>query len=94
VTKRWSSSDPWVTATSSAKVGTPTDLMLTPNWIEAELAALRYFPLNGTDHRSRDEQNAAIAAYVRWHNTHAKPKTNFAPESPIRSWTDYPSKAA
>ncbi|MGW2898941.1 IS630 family transposase [Streptomyces sp. NPDC001212] len=64
------------------------------NWIEAEFAALRYFALNGTDHRSHDEQNAAIAAYVRWHNAHAEPKTNFAPDSPIRTWTDYPAKAA
>ena len=38
------------------------------NWIEAEFAALRYFALNGTDHRSHTEQNAAIAGYVRWHN--------------------------
>ncbi|MEV6057095.1 hypothetical protein AB0M27_40905, partial [Streptomyces sp. NPDC052107] len=60
---------------------------------EAEFAALRYFALNGTDHRSHDEQNAAIAAYVRWRNTRAKPKTNFAPDSPIRSWTDHPAKA-
>ncbi|WP_229914130.1 transposase [Streptomyces capitiformicae] len=50
------------------------------NWIEAEFAALRYFALNGTDHRSHDEQNAAIAAYIRWHNTRAEPKTNFAPD--------------
>ncbi|MFD4957039.1 IS630 family transposase, partial [Streptomyces sp. NPDC058451] len=56
------------------------------NWIEAEFAALRYFALNGTDHRSHDEQNAAIAAYVRWHNARAEPKTNFAPDSPIRTW--------
>ena len=28
------------------------------NWIEAEFAALRYFALNGTDHRSHTEQNA------------------------------------
>ncbi|MFD5520728.1 IS630 family transposase [Streptomyces sp. NPDC127066] len=64
------------------------------NWIEAEFAALRYFALNGTDHRSHDEQNAAIAAYVRRRNTHAEPKTNFAPDSPVRSWTDRPAKAA
>ncbi|MFB7116021.1 IS630 family transposase [Streptomyces sp. NPDC056291] len=64
------------------------------NWIEAEFAALRYFALNGTDHRSHGEQNAAIAAYVRWHNARAEPKTNFAPDSPIRTWTDYPAKAA
>jgi hypothetical protein len=34
------------------------------NWIEAEFAALRYFALNGTEHRSHAEQNAAIAGYV------------------------------
>ncbi|ATW51681.1 hypothetical protein CGZ69_31620 [Streptomyces peucetius subsp. caesius ATCC 27952] len=50
--------------------------------------------VNGTDHRSHGEQNAAIAAYVRWRNARAEPKTNFAPDSPIRSWTDYPAKAA
>jgi hypothetical protein len=27
------------------------------NWIEAEFAALRYFALNGTDHRSHTEQD-------------------------------------
>ncbi|MCZ0996579.1 IS630 family transposase [Streptomyces noursei] len=64
------------------------------NWIEAEFAALRYFALNGTDHRSHDEQNAAIGAYVRWRNTHTKPKTHFAPDSTIRTWTHYPAKTA
>jgi transposase len=64
------------------------------NWIESEFAALRYFALNGTDHRSHTEQNAAIADYVRWHNTNAEPKVNFAVGSPIRSWTHYPAKAA
>jgi transposase len=54
------------------------------NWIEAEFAALR----------SHDEQNAAIAAYVRWRNARAQPKTNFAVDSPIRTRTDYPIKAA
>ncbi|WP_327276787.1 hypothetical protein OG609_36890 [Streptomyces sp. NBC_01224] len=55
---------------------------------------MRYFALNGTDHRSHSEQNAAIGAYIRWHNTRAEPKTNFAPDSPIRTWTNYPAKAA
>ncbi|MGW7201802.1 IS630 family transposase [Streptomyces chryseus] len=64
------------------------------NWVESEFAALRYFALNGTDHRTDGEQNAAIGAYVRWHNTRAEPKTNFAPDSPIRQWTQYPAKAA
>jgi hypothetical protein len=57
------------------------------NWIETEFAALRYFALNGTDHRSHDERTAAIAAYVRWRNARAQPKTNFAVNSPIRTWT-------
>jgi hypothetical protein len=64
------------------------------SWIEAEFAALRYFALNGTDHCSHAEQNTAIAAYVRWHNARAQPKTNFAVDSPIRSWTSYPVKTA
>jgi hypothetical protein len=38
------------------------------NWIEAEFAALRYYAPNGTDHRSHDEQDQAIARYVRWRN--------------------------
>jgi hypothetical protein len=56
--------------------------------------ASSYFALNGTDHRTHAEQNAAIAAYARWHNTHAQPKADFAVGSPIRSWTPYPVKAA
>lgn len=42
-------------------------------WIESELAALRYFALNGPDHRTHDEQNAAVAAYIRWRNAHPAP---------------------
>jgi hypothetical protein len=64
------------------------------NRIEPEFAAPRYFALNGTDQRSHPEQNTAIAAYVRWHNAQAGPKTDFAPDSPIRTWTEYPAKAA
>nr|WTB29576.1 transposase [Streptomyces sp. NBC_00830] len=64
------------------------------NWIESEFAALRYFALNGNDHRSHGEQSAAIAAYVRWRNTRAEPKSNFAPDSPIRTWTEHPTLVA
>jgi transposase len=46
------------------------------NWIESEFAALRYFALNGTDHRSHTEQGEAIAAYVHWRNT-ARPWWSF-----------------
>jgi hypothetical protein len=45
------------------------------SWIEAEFAALRYFALNGTDHHARAEQTDAVAAYIRWRNARAKPKT-------------------
>jgi transposase len=64
------------------------------NWIESEFAALRYFALNGTDHRTHQEQNAAIAGYIRWRNQRCGPKTGFATDSPIRTWTNYPAKAA
>ena len=63
------------------------------NWIEAEFAALRYFALNGTDHHSHTEQNAALAGYVRWHNIRAQPKVNFATDSPIRTWTSVHSRS-
>ena len=54
------------------------------NWIECEFTALRYFALGGTDHRSHQEQNTAIGAYIRWHNQRAQPKRAFAPGSRIR----------
>jgi hypothetical protein len=63
------------------------------NWIEAEFAAVRYFALNGTDHRSHHEQDHAIGSYIRWRNQQAQPKTNFAPNSKIRH-PDYTIKAA
>ncbi|MGW8399111.1 hypothetical protein ACWGLP_20905 [Streptomyces lydicus] len=62
--------------------------------IESEFAALRHFALNGTDHRSHGEQNAAITAYIRWRNARAEPKTGFVPDSPIRIWAPYPDRAA
>ncbi len=64
------------------------------NWIESEFAALRYFALTGTGHQSHGEQNAAIADYVRWRNARAQPKTGFATDSPIRTWTNYPTKVS
>lgn len=58
-------------------------------WIEAEFAVLRYFALNGTDHRTHAEQGEAIARCLRWRNARAQPKTNFAPGSVIRTWASY-----
>lgn len=61
-------------------------------WIEAASTALRYFALSGTDHRSHDGQNATIGAYVRRRTTHAKPKTNLAPDPTIRTRTHHLAK--
>ncbi|MHA6797891.1 transposase [Bounagaea algeriensis] len=63
------------------------------NWIEPEFAATGYFALNGTDHRSHAEQNAAIGAYIRWRNQRAQPKRDFAINSKIRQ-PDYTINAA
>lgn len=54
------------------------------NRIECEFAALRYSALNGTDHRSHDEQDDAIGVYVRWRNQHTGPVRDFAVGSKIR----------
>jgi hypothetical protein len=54
------------------------------NWIECELAALRFFALNGTDHRSHGEEDDAIGTYIRWRNQDAQPKRGFAVKSRIR----------
>jgi len=40
------------------------------NRIECHFTALRYFALNGTDHRSHDEQNSMIRRYLAWCNRH------------------------
>ncbi|MGY2092823.1 IS630 family transposase [Nocardia gipuzkoensis] len=54
------------------------------NRIECEFSALRYFALNGTDHRTHDEQDVAIGNYIRWRNHHAAPVRDFAVGSKIR----------
>ena len=40
------------------------------NRIEAQFQALRYFALDGTDHRSHEEQNSMIRRYIIWRNCH------------------------
>ena len=40
------------------------------NRIECHFTALRYFALNGTDHRSPEEQNSMIRRYIAWRNRH------------------------
>jgi transposase len=74
----------WCNANNVELVFIPTNASWL-NWIEAEFAALRYFALNGTDHRGHEEQGQAIAGYVRWRNAEARPKRGFAIKSKIRS---------
>jgi len=38
------------------------------NRIEAQFQSLRYFTLDGTDHRSHEEQNSMIRRYIIWRN--------------------------
>jgi transposase len=64
------------------------------NWIEPEFTALRYFVLNGTDHRTHAWQGEMIDRYIRWRNARAQPKTNFAAKSVIRTWTGYQTNVA
>jgi transposase len=42
------------------------------NRIEAQFQALRYFTLDGTDHRSHEEQNSMIRRYIIWRNRNAQ----------------------
>ena len=44
------------------------------NRIEAQFQALRYFALDGTDHRSHEEQNSMIRRHIAWRNRNAKDK--------------------
>ncbi|MEV0294183.1 hypothetical protein [Nocardia sp. NPDC050710] len=54
------------------------------NRIECEFAALRYFALNGTDHRSHIEQDDVVGSYIRWRNQHTRPVRDFAVSTKIR----------
>ena len=40
-----------------------------------QFQALRYFALDGTDHRSHEEQNSMIRRYIIWRNRNAHDKT-------------------
>jgi hypothetical protein len=41
------------------------------NRIEAQVQALRYFALDGTDHPSHRERASMIRRYIIWRNRHA-----------------------
>jgi transposase len=69
----------WAAAHNMELVFLPTHSSW-PNWIEPEYAALRYFALNGTDHRTHADQGDAIAAYLRRRNAAATPNATSLPD--------------
>ncbi len=60
----------WAQANNVEFAYVPTDASWL-NRIESHFAALRYFSLDGTDHRNHDEQNSMIRRYIAWRNRHA-----------------------
>jgi len=45
------------------------------NRIEAQPQVVRYFTLDGTDHRSHEEQNSMIRRYIIWRNRNDEDRT-------------------
>ncbi|WP_444543695.1 transposase [Nocardia takedensis] len=73
----------WCAANAAELVFPPTHSSWL-NRIECEFAALRYFALNGTAHRTHAEQDVAIGDDTRWRNQYARPIRDFAPGSKIQ----------
>jgi transposase len=57
------------------------------NRIECQFTALRYFALDGTDHRSHDEQNSMIRRYIAWRTEFSR--TNRRPTSQAQTSASY-----
>jgi transposase len=60
----------WAKSNNVELAYVPTDASWL-NRIECHFAALRYFALDGTDHRDHFEQNDMIRRYIAWRNRHA-----------------------
>jgi transposase len=60
----------WAAANNVELAYVPTNASFL-NRIECHFAALRYFALDGTDHRTHEEQNSMIRRYIAWRNRHA-----------------------
>ncbi len=69
-TKRCPQVADWAEANNVEIAYTPTNSSWL-NRIEAQFTALRYFALDGTDHRSHKEQGSMIRRYIIWRNRHA-----------------------
>ena len=59
----------WAAANNVELAYVPTNASFL-NRIECHFTALRYFALNGTDHRNHEEQNSMIRRYIAWRNRH------------------------
>jgi len=59
----------WAAANNVELAYVPTNASFL-NRIECHFTALRYFALDGTDHRSHEEQNSMIRRYIAWRNRH------------------------
>jgi transposase len=59
----------WAAANNVELAYVPTNASFL-NRIECHFRALRYFALDGTDHRSHEEQNSMIRRYIIWRNRH------------------------
>ena len=68
-TKKDSRVGDWAAANNIELAYVPTNASFL-NRIECHFRALRYFALDGTDHRSHDEQNSMIRRYIAWRNRH------------------------
>ncbi len=66
-TKRDTRVGDWAKANNVELAYVPTNASWL-NRIEAQFQALRYFTLDGTDHRSHEEQNSMIRRYIIWRN--------------------------
>jgi transposase len=73
-TKRDTRVSEWAEANNVELAYVPTNASWM-NRIEAQFQALRYFTLDGTDHRSHEEQNSMIRRYIIWRNRHAQDET-------------------
>ena len=69
-TKRCRRVADWAEANTAEIAYTPTNSSWL-NRIEAQFTALRYFALDGTDHRSHKEQGSMNRRYIIWRNRHA-----------------------
>ena len=60
----------WAAANNVELAYVPTDASWL-NRIECHFAALRYFALDGTDHKDHFEQGDMVRRYIAWRNRHA-----------------------